>query len=134
MQFLQLVLIAGVTFLVIDMLWLGVLAKNLYKKELGPLLLQKPNTVAASIFYILYVLALVFFVILPAVTSGNWQYALFAGGFWGLVAYGTYDLTNLATLKNWPVKIVIIDMAWGAIVSGVTCLVTYAIWGHFFNA
>ena len=134
MQFLQLTLIGGAAFFLVDMLWLGVIAKNLYKEQLGPLLAAAPNMVAAGLFYVLYIVALVFFVILPAVQSGSWQYALFAGAFFGLIAYGTYDLTNLATLKDWPVKIVVLDMLWGTVLSGVTCLITFHVWRYFFNA
>ncbi|HEX8762532.1 MAG TPA: DUF2177 family protein [Candidatus Saccharimonadales bacterium] len=124
-NFLQLTAVAGITFVAIDALWLGVVARNLYRSHLGSMLREQPQMLAAAGFYILYILALVFFVIQPAIEKSSWQHALFAGAFFGLVAYATYDLTNLATLKSWPLKITIIDLAWGALISGIVSLAAY---------
>lgn len=124
-NFFQLAAVAAVTFVAIDAVWLGVIARGLYRSHLGTMLREQPQMVAAASFYILYILALVFFVIQPAIEKSSWQYALFAGAFFGLVAYATYDLTNLATLKNWPLKITLIDLAWGACISGIVSLTAY---------
>ncbi len=114
-------------FVAIDAVWLGVIARGMYRSALGDMLREQPQMVAAVGFYVLYILALVFFVIQPAVEKTSWQYALFAGAFFGLVAYATYDLTNLATLKDWPLKLTLIDLAWGAFISGITAVAAYHI-------
>ncbi len=116
-----------VVFLAIDMIWLLVLAKKFYSEQLGYLMAKNPNLIAALVFYVLFVAALLFFVIHPALSSGSGQYALFAGMFFGLVTYGTYDLTNLATIKDWPVLITLVDLAWGSFVTGSTAWISYNI-------
>ena len=97
--------IALVIFLAIDIVWLTVISKTLYAQHLGYLIAPKAKLLAALLFYLLFVLGLQFFVLNPALASGSWKMALFAGMFFGLVTYATYDLTNLATIKNWPVLI-----------------------------
>ena len=118
-------LIALGIFLAIDMLWLTVIAKQLYADRLGYLMAPKPNLLAALAFYLLFVVGLMVFVIQPALVSGSWLQALLAGLFFGLVTYATYDLTNLATIKDWPLLITAIDLLWGSAVSGVTALLSY---------
>lgn len=112
-------------FLAIDMMWLTVIAKKLYADKLGYLMAPKANLLAALLFYLLFVLGLMVFVVSPALAAGSWKHALFYGLFFGLVTYATYDLTNLATVRDWPLLITVIDLAWGAAVSGVTALVSY---------
>lgn len=114
-------LLTALVFLVIDLLWLGLLASKLYRMYLGHLLAEKTNFLAAGAFYLLYVAALLVFVINPAITAGSATQALYMGAFLGLVMYATYDLTNLATLKDWPITITLIDLAWGSFVTGATC-------------
>ncbi|SEK73469.1 Uncharacterized membrane protein [Carnobacterium iners] len=123
--------IAFTIFLIIDLIWLGLVAKNLYKRELGFIMSDKPNWVAAIIFYLIFIAGLVFFVINPAIVSNSWTYALFAGMFLGFLTYATYDLTNLATLKNWPLKITIIDLIWGTTLGGSVSIITFFIAGLF---
>ena len=118
-------------FLVIDFIWLTVIAKSLYAQHLGYLMAPKANLLAALIFYLLFVMGLQFFVLNPALASGDWTRALFAGIFFGLVTYATYDLTNLATVKDWPILITVIDLAWGSVVSGVTALLSFLIIRRF---
>lgn len=118
-------LIALGIFLAIDMVWLTVIAKQLYAERLGYLMAAKPNLLAALIFYLLFVVGLMVFVVNPALASGSWLHALLYGLFFGLVTYATYDLTNLATVKDWPILITVIDLAWGSAVSGVTSLVSF---------
>lgn len=131
MFYLKEYMIAVVVFLIIDMIWLGFIAKGLYSKELGFLLSNNPNWLAAIVFYLFYTAGLVFFVINPAFDKGSLSYALMAGAFFGAIAYSTYDLTNLATIQNWPIKIVIIDIIWGAMLSGMVSGITYYILNIF---
>lgn len=114
-------------FLVIDMIWLALIAKSLYSKYLGYLMTPKVNLLAAFLFYMLFIVGLMVFVISPALAKESWQSALLMGMFFGLITYATYDLTNLATVKDWPVLITIIDLVWGSVVSGATALISYLI-------
>jgi len=118
-------IIALIVFFAIDLVWLGVIAKNLYSSEIGFIMSDKPNWVVAVIFYMLFIVGLVFFVINPAVEKNSWTYALFAGMLFGFITYATYDLTNLATLKDWPLKVTIIDLIWGASICGTVSTVTF---------
>jgi uncharacterized membrane protein len=118
-------------FLAIDFLWLTVIAKSLYAQHLGYLMASKVNLLAAFLFYLLFVLGLQFFVLNPALASGSWTAALFAGMFFGLVTYATYDLTNLATVKDWPILITLVDLAWGSVVSGLTSVLSFLIIKRF---
>lgn len=112
-------------FLVIDLVWLGVVAKNLYAEKLGYLMAPKVNFAAAFIFYAIFVIGMMFFVINPALAKDSWQIALFTGMFFGFVTYATYDLTNLATIRDWPLTITIIDLIWGTSLSGATATISF---------
>ena len=101
-------------FLIIDGVWLLVIAKKLYAQYLGYLMAEKPKLLAALVFYLLFVLGLLAFVVNPALAAGSWTAALLPGLLFGLITYATYDLTNLATVKDWPVLITVIDLAWAA--------------------
>lgn len=118
-------LITMVVFLAIDMVWLLVISKNLYAKHLGYIMTDQVKLVAAFIFYIIFVIGIIYFVINPALIKESWQYALLAGMFFGLITYGTYDLTSLAVVKDWPIFITIVDLIWGTFLSGTTALVSY---------
>lgn len=122
MDFLLSLLVAGVVMGVIDALWLGVIANKLYKDELGELLRKKPDMVAAVLFYIVYVVGIVLFAVQPA---NSWQDSLWLGALLGFVAYATYDLTNRATVKGFPWKIVVIDLVWGTLLTATVATVTY---------
>lgn len=113
-------------FLAIDAVWLR-LARPLYVKELGTLLRGRPNFIAASLFYCTYIIGVEIFVLLPALQANSWLQACGLGAFFGAVAYATYDLTNLATLKNWSAKLTAIDIAWGAFVTATAAMVTFFI-------
>ncbi len=117
--------VAFVAFTAIDLVWLVFIANSLYKKYLGFLMKPQPNWYAAALFYLLYLAGVVFFVISPALEKQSWRYAFHAGLFFGLITYATYDLTNLATIKDWPVTITIIDLAWGSILGGLVSVITY---------
>ena len=124
MQFLKHYLITLVIFTLVDLVWLLVISKKLYQAKIGHLMADKVNIPAAAVFYLLFIAALVFFVITPATAKQSVLYALGVGAFFGLVTYGTYDLTNLATLKGWPVSLTVIDLLWGSFVTGTTCAIT----------
>ena len=125
MEVVRTYLIALVVFFAIDMIWLGVVSKKLYKNELGFIMSDKPNWLVAIMFYLIFIVGIVFFVISPAVEKSSWMYALFAGMFFGFITYATYDLTNLATLKDWPIKITIIDLIWGSVLCGSVSIITF---------
>ena len=126
-MFTKLYLIALPVFLAIDVIWLTIISKNFYAKQLGYLMSKNPNLLAALLFYLIFIAGLVFFVITPALDKKMWTQAFFAGAFFGLVAYSTYDLTNLATVKDWPIIITFIDLLWGTIVTAVVSVATYFI-------
>ena len=113
------------TFLVLDGLWLGVLMIGTYKEQIGPLMLESPKLVPAALFYLCFVVGVIVFAILPGIEAQQWQRAAMLGVLLGLMAYGTYDLTNLATLKGWTLKISLIDLAWGAFATGVAATVGF---------
>jgi uncharacterized membrane protein len=118
----KLVITYGITALVffaVDLFWLGVIAKNLYAKYLGHLMAEQVNWVAALIFYALYIVGIILFAVDPGVRSDSLARAVVWGVLFGFFTYATYDLTNLATLKGWPVTIVFIDIAWGMILCGI---------------
>lgn len=124
-------LVTFIVFMSIDLIWLGVVAKNLYSRELGYIMSPKPNWLAAIIFYLLFVGGIVFFVLNPALAKESWKYALFVGMLFGFITYSTYDLTNLATLKDWPILITFVDLAWGTTLGGITAVLSYFIVNKF---
>jgi uncharacterized membrane protein len=124
-MFLKLYAIALPTFFAIDMVWLGLIARNFYKEQIGFLMKPDINWTAAVIFYLLFLIGLVVFVIEPAVAKKEFSRALWTGALFGLITYATYDLTNLATLKDWPMKVVIVDMIWGTVLAASVSAVTY---------
>ena len=115
----------AVVFLGLDALWLSQIALRMYRDELGSLLLDKPNLAVAGAFYLLYVGGIVVLAISPALAEGNWWKALLFGAVLGLVAYGTYDITNLSTLKGWSAKLSMIDLAWGTVLTAVSATIGY---------
>jgi uncharacterized membrane protein len=125
--FLKLYAVALPVFIVIDLIWLGVVAKNFYKDQIGFLMKSDVNWTAAIIFYLLFIVGLVLFVIAPAIEKGSWMHALLFGALFGLITYATYDLTNLATLKDWPMLVTIVDLAWGATLAASVSTITYFI-------
>ena len=120
-------LVSVVSFVAIDSFWLGKVAPKLYKENIGHLMADKPNLVAAGIFYLTFLVGLVAFVIVPALNKESWAWAAGMGALFGLVTYATFDLTSQAVLKNWPTKITVIDLAWGMILSATISLITYLI-------
>ena len=125
MEVVKTYLVSLVVFFCIDIVWLVFVARKLYQKELGYIMSDKPNWIAAMLFYLIFIAGLVFFVINPALDKESWKQALLSGIFFGLISYATYDLTNLATLRDWPIKITIIDLLWGASLGGFVSTITF---------
>jgi len=126
-MFIRLFLIALPVFFVIDMVWLVLVAKKFYSQQIGFLMKPDINWTAAIIFYLLFIAGLIVFVISPAVEKNSWVHALLYGAFFGLITYATYDLTNLSTLKDWPVLVTIVDLIWGMVLAASVSVVTYLI-------
>lgn len=120
-------LVAFTTFLAIDGLWLTLIAKNFYAKHLGFLMSKTPNLTAALIFYLIYVFTMVVLIISPALQKGSLMTAILTGALFGLCAYATYDLTNLATIKDWPLLVTIVDIIWGTVLSGAVAGISYLV-------
>ncbi len=123
----------AVVFLVVDLVWLTQIARQFYASMLGDLLLEQPNVGIAVGFYLVYVLGIIIFAVAPALKTGELQTALIYGCLFGFFAYATYDLTNLATLKGWPVMMAVVDIAWGTTVTGISAvsgfLITRTVFG-----
>ncbi len=126
-MFIKLYTIALPVFFAIDMVWLGLVAKNFYRAQVGALMKPDVNWVAAIIFYLIFIAGLVVFVIAPAAEKKSWMHALLFGALFGLVCYATYDLTNLAVAKDWPFLVTLVDLAWGAILAASVSTITYFI-------
>lgn len=126
-MFVKLYFIALPVFFAIDMIWLGLVAKDFYRNQIGFLLKENVNWVAAISFYLLFIIGVVFFVVMPALEKGSLMYALLVGALFGFITYATYDLTNLATTKDWPLLVTLVDLAWGAVLSASVSSVTYLI-------
>jgi len=117
--------VALVSLLIIDGVWLTVVAKNFYAKYLGYLMAKNPNLLAAGLFYLIYILGLVVLVINPAVEKKSLNQALIHGALLGLCAYSTYDLTNMATIKDWPMIVTVFDLIWGTVLTMAIAGVSY---------
>jgi uncharacterized membrane protein len=126
-MFLKLYFIALPVFFAIDMIWLGLVAKNFYAKQIGFLMKTDVNWPAAIIFYLLFIVGLVLFVITPALEKHSWINAILFGMLFGLITYATYDLTNLATIKNWPLLVTIVDLIWGMVLAALVSVISFFI-------
>lgn len=122
---LKLYVVAFVSFLVIDLVWLGVVARSFYRTELGHLMRPNVNWLAAVAFYLIFVAGILVFAVLPAIGRDSFGQAMVLGAFFGLVTYAAYDLTNLATLEGFPVRMVVVDMLWGTVLCAAVSGVTY---------
>jgi uncharacterized membrane protein len=121
----------AIVFLGIDALWLGKVATTYYRGWIGNMMLDQPNFAAAAIFYLVYVAGVVYFAVMPALNGGGWTQAAIAGAILGFIAYGTYDMTNLATLKNWPIIMTVVDMSWGTILTSFAAVMGFFITQKF---
>jgi uncharacterized membrane protein len=126
-------LVTLVTFVAIDMVWLTWLARATYVAEMGDLIRKQPNLTAAVVFYLLYAAGLMFFAIMPGLKAGSILQAMLLGGALGLIAYGTYDLTNLSVLNGFSARIALIDLAWGTVLSGATATIVSVIANKVFT-
>ncbi len=125
-QFLISLVVSLISMLAIDALWLSTMAKTFYAKHIGHLMAPQANLLPAGIFYLIYTSALTILVILPAIGQGATNLRVFlTGALFGFAAYATYDLTNQATLKSWPTVVSLVDMAWGALLTGTIALITF---------
>jgi len=114
-------------FFIVDMIWLGVIARGFYRKALEPLLTPNINWTAAIIFYFLFLVGILIFALLPGIERRSLVYTVAMAALFGFISYATYDLTNLATLRDWPLKLSIVDMMWGSFLSASTAGITYLI-------
>lgn len=118
-------------FFAIDFVWLSTVSAGFYRPRLGTLLLEQPNLLIAGLFYLFYVGGIVYFAVAPALAGGGWSKALIAGLVLGFVAYGTYDLTNLSTLRGWSWSVTFVDLAWGTALTGVAGVLGFFITQYF---
>lgn len=109
-----------VVMLVLDVIWLGLMVPRVYQPMLGGILAETPKFWVAGVFYLVYIVGVVAFCVLPAAGQGSWLVAAGAGALLGLVAYGTYDFTNLSTVRGWPALLTAIDVAWGMVLTAAT--------------
>jgi uncharacterized membrane protein len=128
--FLTLYVMSVPVFFVIDMIWLGLVASNFYKEQIGHLM-GPINWPAAIIFYLVFLVGLTFFAMYPAMLKNSLMTAAILGGLFGFFTYATYDLTNLATLKDWPLTVTIVDMMWGTVLGASVSVVTVFVYGFF---
>ena len=114
-----------ITLVAIDLVWLLGIARNLYQQQMGDLMATDPKLIAGLAFYVLYALGVCIFVIVPALSKQSWIYAVQYGALFGFFCYMTYDLTNLAVIRNFPRGLAFIDIAWGSAVTAVTAGFAY---------
>ena len=114
-------------FFAIDLVWLGIISKNFYNKYLGHLLRSKVNWAPAIIFYLLFIIGILVFAVIPGLEAGSWAQTALMSALFGLFCYITYDLSNLATLKDWPVIVTLVDIIWGTTISTIIGVISYFI-------
>ena len=124
--------LASIIFLIIDVIWLSFATKSFYRPLLGDLISDKPVLWAAGLFYVLYMFGMAVIVIQPCIEPSGLSKSLYTGFIFGLVAYGTYNLTNMATIKNWSANVVFVDMIWGGILTGFSSAASIYITKNFF--
>jgi uncharacterized membrane protein len=117
----------ALVFFAIDLIWLGLMNSRFYKVQLAGFMSDKVNWLPAILFYLLFIVGLLLLVVLPAVEHDSWIRALLLGGLLGMVAYATYDLTNLASIKNWPIVVTMVDIVWGTILAATVATISYFI-------
>jgi len=127
MKYIYLYIILLVIFLVIDLIWLNYIAKDIYQKEIGSLLLKNPKLLPAILFYSLFIVAIIILAVIPGIEAESLGKTLLLGAVLGFISYGTYDFTNLATLNNWSIKVTVIDSIWGTSVTTTMAYLGYII-------
>lgn len=121
-----------VVFMGIDLVWLGFVAKNIYSKYLGYLMAPNVNWLAALVFYVIFIIGILYFVIAPSLVDRDFTQLVIRAMLFGFMTYATYDLTNLATVRDWPITITIIDLIWGTTLSTSVSVISYLIITNFF--
>ena len=124
-KYFKLYLVSLAAFLAIDLLWLGLVARSFYHQYIGFLMAPSPNWFVAIIFYLLFIVGILFFVVVPGLESNSLKATLLRAALFGLITYATYDLTNLATLKDWPALLSIVDMLWGTLLSVLVSYISF---------
>jgi len=127
LTYLKLYIYTVPVFFLIDMLWLGIVARGFYRSQLNVILSDQVNWAAAVVFYLIYIVGILFFAVRPAINNGSWIQAVILGALFGFFTYATYDLTNLATIKDWPMAIVVVDVVWGMSLCGLVSLSSFTI-------
>jgi len=131
---MQIITLAGITFpiiIILDYIWIQIIAKSFYATQLAAFMGPKPFIPAAIVFYLIYSVAIAYFIVTPALGSNSIMYAIAIGAFFGFVAYSTWDLTNMTIMANWPLVLTIVDIAWGAFVTATSASLTYLIATRF---
>ena len=116
-----------IVFLAVDYVWLTQVSTRFYVDRIGHLMMEKPNIAAAGVFYLFYVAGIVIFAVAPALKADSLSTAILLGGLFGFFTYGTYDVTNYATLRDWPVSVVVVDIVWGTLLSAVSATAGYTV-------
>jgi uncharacterized membrane protein len=129
MNYLKTYLIAGGVYWIVDFIWLALVANNFYQRQLGGFLKDKINIPAAVIFYSLFPIGVIIFAVVPGVKENSLVKTLILGALFGFYTYATYDLSNYITLRGWPLKVVIVDILWGIVLSTLVALVGYLVRG-----
>jgi uncharacterized membrane protein len=124
-RYLKLYLVSLAAFFAIDMVWLGLVARSFYRQYLGLLMAPSPNWFVAIIFYLLFIVGVLVFVVLPGLGANSLKTTLLRAALFGLITYATYDLTNLATLRDWPALLSIVDMFWGMVLSVLVSYISF---------
>ena len=125
--YIKLYLLTVPIFFLVDLVWLGYVAKNFYHRHLAFILSPEVNWWAAIVFYLLYIVGILLFAVVPALEKASFMRALVWGGLYGFFTYATYDLTNMALIKNWPLKIVIVDILWGVVLCAAVAMSSYGV-------
>lgn len=126
-MFWKLYLIALSIFLLVDVVWLGLIAKNFYNQQLSLLMKSNTNALAALVFYILFTFGIIIFVVMPGLEKSIGYQVILSGALFGLVTYSAYDFSNLATLKNWPLAVTVVDLLWGTLLTSLVSALTYLV-------
>ena len=124
-QYISTYIATIVTFLALDGLWLGFFAKDFFQTQLADFMIDSVNIPVALLFYLVYVVGIIIFVIKPGLEKGNAKSVFMYGALFGFICYAAYDLTNLATLQDWPIPVVIVDLIWGTLGTGASAVVGY---------
>lgn len=125
MKMLLLFVVTTVIFFAVDMIWLGLIARNFYREKLAFVFTGDVNWTAAVIFYLIYIVGILYFVVIPGFAQHDWKIVLLNGALLGFLCYATYDLTNMATIRQWPIIVVLVDIAWGTVLTGTVAFLSY---------